>query len=158
MHGRLCRGEQRAMNASFRSKSAWVSACVVMGMSLSSGARAGVTSGAVPAPSAETRGGSRSVPRQEGKAPVAQALAQLAPAAASTLVSAGAAATALAAPPPAAPADTPDEPSTASGSSRGLRIGGTGELLGWANVAGNMRQPIFAMNSSNAQFLLTHVH
>lgn len=61
-------------------------------------------------------------------------------------------------PTPAEAAGSSDESSTTAGTARGLRIGGTGELLGWANVAGNMRQPIFSINNSNAQFLLTHVH
>jgi hypothetical protein len=52
-----------------------------------------------------------------------------------------------------APADT-----ASSGADRSIRLSGSGELLGWGTVAGSMRQGIFSRNTSNSDFLLTHVH
>lgn len=62
-----------------------------------------------------------------------------------------------ASPPPGstAPSEAVTPPSE---SVRGLRLGATGELLGWVAVNGNMRQSIFARNNANSDFLLTHVH
>lgn len=137
------------MKACFASRLARLSAGVVIGMSLARGVRGDSQAAASPAPLAAVPGAA-AAPLDGTKIPLAQALAQRAPAAGSSLVAAAAA------PAPSAPA--PDESPATPGPSRGLRIGGTGELLGWANVAGSMRQPIFAINNSNAQFLLTHVH
>jgi hypothetical protein len=71
---------------------------------------------------------------------VAQALAQAAPMASEP------------APSPAA------SDNSGSGSDHSIRISGSGELLGYATFAGSMRQPIFNRNTSNSDFLLTHVH
>jgi len=83
-----------------------------------------------------TEGGSE----PDAKGPVARALAETPPA-------------------PSEPAPSPPAPdSSASGSDRSIRLSGSGELLGWATIAGSMRQGIFNRNTSNSDFLLTHVH
>jgi porin-like protein len=142
---------------------AWLSAGVVVGALGVSGAHGDSEPAAAP-PAAAAQGPTDGAAADSSKsARVPQALASLAQAPSASPTAVGGSTAAPAAPTPAAPAAAaPGAPegseAPAPGSSRGLRIGGTGELLGWANVSGSMRQPIFAFNNSNAQFLLTHVH
>src|SRR5437870_1400476 len=142
------------MKACLAARIAWLSAGAVIGVSLASGARADSDRDAAPAPPAAPPGPTDPAAAVGKTAPVAQAPAAPSGAAGAAAAPAGSAAPAAAAAPPA-----PEETGApAPGSSRGLRIGGTGELLGWANVGGSMRQSIFAIHNANAQFLLTHVH
>src|SRR2546428_12050694 len=118
------------MKACLAARIAWLSAGAVIGVSLASGARADSDRDAAPAPRAAPPGPTDPAAPVGKTAPVAQA-----PAAPSGAAGSAAAPAAAAAPP--APEETE---APAPGSSRGLRIGGTGELLGWANAAGSMRQ------------------
>lgn len=83
-------------------------------------------------------------PAADQGAPVATALAQLARAPGEGQ------------PAPTAPAAETE--TSSGGAERGIRWSGSGELLGWKTLSGSMRQPIFSRNTSNADFLLTHVH